>query len=56
MSLEEFLCRHATQFLAASLRKLKDSAPTTFCYAQSVEAYIAGSANSKLSLAEIGKG
>ena len=54
-SLEEFVCRDATIFLAASLRKPKCSEPTTLRDSTSLEAYIAGSAKRKLSLAESSK-
>ena len=51
MSLEEILCRHATQFLAVSLQKPKSSAPTTLRDSRGLEAYIAVSAKRKLNLA-----
>ena len=51
LSLEEILCRHATQFLAVSLQKPKSSAPTTLRDSRGLEAYIAVSAKRKLSLA-----
>jgi hypothetical protein len=52
MSLEEIPCRHSTQFLAASLGKPKISVPPTLRDSSSLEAYLAGSENWKLSLAE----
>ena len=51
-SLEAFLCRGSTQFVAASQRKARSSPSPTLRVSPSLEAYIAGSADRKLSLAE----
>src|ERR1700730_524203 len=38
-----FLCHEVTQFFSASLRKSRESAPTTLTDSRGLEAYIAGS-------------
>ena len=43
VSLEEFLCRHATQFFAASLRKPGSFGPETFALPPGLVLYIARS-------------
>jgi hypothetical protein len=57
MSVEAFLCRNSKQFLAVSFTKTEEfSAPRLSAISCGLEAYFAGSAKRKLSLAESSNG
>jgi hypothetical protein len=56
MSLEAFLCRHATQLFAVSFGEIWKFRPKTIRDTRCLEAYIAGSTKRKLSLVESSNG